>query len=122
MLALTSLGAMELGAFSARDVVMTGRGAPGEKPYAVKFGRLTLDKVAGAKAREAAIEDFALDSADGGHVALRRLALRGLDFNTLLTPGEAPDLAARPRRGGGRRRRSARRRRRWARQIRDWRA
>jgi len=90
ILALTSLGAMELGAFSARDVVMTGRGAPGEKPYAVKFGRLTLDKVAGAKAREAAIEDFALDSADGGHVALRRLALRGLDFNALLTPGEAP--------------------------------
>ncbi len=90
ILALTTLGAMELGAFSARDVVMTGRGAPGEKPYAVKFGRLTLDKVAGAKAREAGIEDFALDSADGGHVALRRLALRGLDFNTLLTPGEAP--------------------------------
>jgi hypothetical protein len=89
MLALTALGAMELGAFSARDVLMTGRGAPGEKPYAVKFDRLTLDKVAGAKAREAAIEDFALDSADGGHVALRRLALRGLDFNALLAPGEA---------------------------------
>ena len=37
MLALTALGAMELGAFGARDVVVTGRGAPGEKPYAVKF-------------------------------------------------------------------------------------
>ena len=75
--------------FGARDVVVTGRGAPGEKPFAVKFGRLTLDKIAGAKAREAAIEDFALDSADGGHVALRRLALSGLDFNALLAPGEA---------------------------------
>ena len=89
MLALTALGAMELGAFGARDVVVTGRGAPGEKPYAVKFGRLTLDKIAGGKAREASIEDFALDSADGGHVALRRLSLRGLDFNALLAPGEA---------------------------------
>ena len=89
MLALTALGAMELGAFGARDVVVTGRGAPGEKPYVVKFGRLTLDKIAGGKAREASIEDFALDSADGGHVALRRLALHGLDFNALLAPGEA---------------------------------
>jgi hypothetical protein len=89
MLALTALGAMELGAFGAREVVVTGRGAPGEKPYAVKFGRLTLDKIADAKAREASIEDFTLDSADGGHVALRRLALRGLDFNALLAPGEA---------------------------------
>ena len=88
-LALTALGAMELGAFAARDVVVTGRGAPGEKPYAAKFGRLTLNKVAGAKAREASIEDFALDSADGGHITLRRLALRGLDFNALLAPGEA---------------------------------
>jgi hypothetical protein len=51
--------------------------------------RLTLDKIAGAKAREASIEDFALDSADGGHVALRHLVLRGLDFNALLAPGEA---------------------------------
>ena len=89
MLALTALGAMELGAFGARDVVVTGRGAPGEKPYAVKFGRLALDKIAGGKAREASIEDFALDSADGGRVALRRLALHGLDFNALLAPGEA---------------------------------
>jgi hypothetical protein len=89
VLALTALGAMELGAFAARDVAVTGRGAPGEKPYAVKFGRLTLDNVAGAKAREASIEDFALDSADGGHVALRRLALHGLDFNALLAPGDA---------------------------------
>ena len=89
MIALAALGAMELGAFGARDVVVTGRGAPGEKPYAVKFGRLALDKIAGGKAREASIEDFALDSADGGHVALRRLALRGLDFNALLAPGEA---------------------------------
>jgi hypothetical protein len=89
VLALTALSAMELGAFAARDVVVNGRGAPGEKPYAVKFGRLTLDKIAGAKAREASIEDFALDSADGGHVTLRRLALRGLDFNALLAPGEA---------------------------------
>ena len=89
MLALAALGAMELGAFGARDVVVTGRGAPGEKPYAVKLRRLTLDKIAGAKAREASIEDFALDSADGGHVALRHLALRGLDFNALLAPGEA---------------------------------
>ena len=89
MLALTALRAMELDAFGARDVVVTGRGAPGEKPYAVKFGRLALDKIAGGKAREASIEDFTLDSADGGHVALRRLALRGLDFNALLAPGEA---------------------------------
>jgi hypothetical protein len=89
MIALAALGAMELGAFGARDVVVTGRGAPGEKPYAVKFGRLALDKIAGGKAREASIEDFTLDSADGGHVALRRLALRGLDFNALLAPGEA---------------------------------
>ena len=89
MLALAALGAMELGAFGARDVVVTGRGAPGEKPYAVKLRRLTLDKIAGAKAREASIEDFALDSADGGHVALRHLVLRGLDFNALLAPGEA---------------------------------
>ena len=89
MLALAALGAMELGAFNARDVVVTGHGAPGEKPYAVKFGRLTLDKIAGGTTREAAIEDFALDSADGGHVALHRLALRGLDFNALLAPGEA---------------------------------
>ena len=89
MIALAALGAMELGAFGARDVVVTGRGAPGEKPYAVKFGRLALDKIAGGKAREASIEDFALDSADGGHVALRRLALHGLDFNALLAPGEA---------------------------------
>ena len=89
MLALAALGAMELGAFSARDVVVTGRGAPGEKPYAVKFGRLSLDKIADGKAREAAIEEFALDSADGGRIALHRLALRGLDFNALLAPGEA---------------------------------
>ena len=89
MIALAALGAMELGAFGARDVVVTGRGAPGEKPYAVKFGRLALDKIAGGKAREASIEDFTLDSADGGHVALRRLALHGLDFNALLAPGEA---------------------------------
>jgi len=89
MLALTALGAMELGTFSARGVVMTGRGAPGEKPYAVKLRRLTLEKIAGAKARDASIEDFALDSADGGHVALRHLVLRGLDFNALLAPGEA---------------------------------
>ena len=54
-LALAALGAMELGAFGARDVVVTGRGAPGEKPYAVKLRRLTLDKIAGAKAREASI-------------------------------------------------------------------
>ena len=89
MLALTALGAMELAAFGARDVIVTGRGAPGEKPYAVKFGRLALDKIAGGKAREASIDDFVLDSADGGHVALRRLALHGLDFNALLAPGEA---------------------------------
>ena len=89
MLALTALGAMELGVFGARDVVVTGRGAPGEKPYAVKLGRLTLDKIAGAKAREVSIEDFVLDSADGGHVALRRLALHGFDFSALLAPGEA---------------------------------
>ena len=88
MLAL-GVGAMELGAFGARDVVVTGRGAPGEKPYAVKFGRLTLDKIAGGKAREASIEDFALDGADGGHVALRRLALRGFDFSALLAQGKA---------------------------------
>jgi hypothetical protein len=88
VLALAALGAMELGAFGARDVVVSGRGEPGEKPYGVKFGRLTLDKIAGARAREASIEDFALDSADGGHVALRRLILRGLDFNALLATGE----------------------------------
>ena len=88
-LALKALGALELGAFGARDVVVTGRGAGDEKPYALKFGRLALDQLAGAKAREATIDDFALDSGDGGHVAMRHLALRGLDFNALLTAGEA---------------------------------
>ena len=88
-LALKALGALELGAFGARDVVVTGRGAGDEKPYSLKFGRLALDRLAGAKAREATIDDFALDSGDGGHVAARHLALRGLDFNALLTAGEA---------------------------------
>jgi hypothetical protein len=87
---LAALGALEFDAFGARDVVVTGRDAPGEKPYAVvKFGRLALNKVAGAKAREVSIDDFALDNVDGGRLALRRLTLRGLDFNALLTPGEA---------------------------------
>ncbi|MGA8171379.1 MAG: hypothetical protein WB816_11215, partial [Methylocystis sp.] len=88
-LALAALGGLELGAFGARDVIATGRGAPEEKPYSVKFGRLSLDRLTGGKAREVAVDDFALESSDGGHVALRRLALRGLDVSALLAAGEA---------------------------------
>ncbi len=122
MLALTSLGAMELGAFSARDVVMTGRGAPGEKPYAVKFGRLTLEQGRGRESARGRDRGFRAGQR-------RRRPCRAAPprpsrarFQHAADAGRGADLAARPRRGGGRRRRSARRRRRWARQIRDWRA
>jgi hypothetical protein len=89
--ALAALDALELDTLSARDVVMIGPNAPGEKPeVAVKFGRLALNKVAGAKAQEISIDDFALDnSAEGSRLAVRHLSLRGLDFSGLITPGEA---------------------------------
>jgi len=87
---LAALGALEFDAFSARDVAATGRDAPGEKPYAVvKFARIALNKVAGGRAQVVSIDDFALESAGDGRLALRRLALRGFDFNGLLTPGAA---------------------------------
>jgi len=83
-----ALGSVEVGAIEARDISVVGLSAPANKPFAIKIGRVALNRLAAGTAQEAAVDNFSLESADGGHIALRNLALRGLDLNALVRPGE----------------------------------
>ncbi len=86
--AIDALGAVEVGAIEARDLGVVGLSAPASKPYAMKIGLVALNRLVGGSAQEAKVEGFSLDSADGGHIAFQNLALRGLDLNALIKPGQ----------------------------------
>ncbi len=76
-----ALAAVEIGNVEIAD--LSARGLDPAKPYAIGCERLAVTKLAGAVADEAVAENIALASADGGVLALRRLALSGFDMQPL---------------------------------------
>ena len=86
--AVDALGAVEVGSIEARDLSVVGLSAPASRPYAIKIGLVSLNRLIGGSAQEAKIEGFALDSTDGGHIAFQNLTLQGLDLNTLIKPAQ----------------------------------
>lgn len=81
---IESLSSLEASSMEARDIVGAGKGAPADKPYSFKIGRVFATKLAAAAVGEIAIEDFVLNSSDGGKFALRRFGLRDLQLATLV--------------------------------------
>lgn len=84
---IEALAAFEVGAFEVRDIAATGKGEPAEKPYSIKVGRLAASRIAGAALGDVAVEDFSLQSSDGGLLSFSHFGLRDAKLASLL---EAP--------------------------------
>jgi hypothetical protein len=74
-----ALTGVECDALEAEGVTLSGLAAPQNKPYSVTLGRFAAHKFAAGALGDLALDDFALTSADGGTLKLRRLALQGLN-------------------------------------------
>jgi hypothetical protein len=82
-LALGLLDSLEFGALEAQELSLSGRQGAG-KPRLVGARRLAAKGFAGGVVREASMEGFALDSADGGRLAAEQFSLKGLDVARML--------------------------------------
>lgn len=71
-----AFASFQLASLEARDIVATGKGQPAEKPYTVKIGRVSANRIASATVGDFTIEDFALASSDGGKVSLKHFLMR----------------------------------------------
>ena len=78
-----ALASLEAASMEMRDITGSGKGETAEKPYSFKIGRAAAANLANAAVGDFAIEDFALNSSDGGRIALRRFGLRDLQLSTL---------------------------------------
>jgi len=78
-----AFAAFEVASLDARDIVVTGKGEPADKPFTVKVGRAFANGIAAATVGELAVEDFSLASSDGGRVSLKRFALRDARLDSL---------------------------------------
>lgn len=81
---IDALASLEAASMEVRDVAGDGKGAPAEKPYSFRIGRAAASRLANAMVGDIAIEDFSLNSSDGGRIALRRFGLRELQLSTLV--------------------------------------
>ncbi len=81
---IEALAAFDVGAVEVRDVTASGKGEPAEKPYSVKVGRIVAGKIAGAMVGDFALEDFSLQSSDGGLLSVTRFGLRDAKLASLL--------------------------------------
>ncbi len=84
---IEAVAAFEVGALEARDVSVTGKGEPAEKPYSVKVGRIAANRIGGAAVGNFELQDFSLQSSDGGLLSVSRFGLRDAKLSSLL---EAP--------------------------------
>lgn len=73
---IDALASVDVASFDVRDIVATGKGEPADKPYSAKLGRIVASRIAGATIGDLALEDFSLQSSDGGRLALKRFGLR----------------------------------------------
>lgn len=78
-LALGLIESIEFGALELSDLTLAGQDAPAGKRI-VGARRLVAKGFSGGILREATMEGFGLDSADGGKLAVERLSLDGLDL------------------------------------------
>lgn len=81
---IEALAAFEAASMEVREIVGVGKGAPAERPYNFKIGRVAAIRLANATVGDIAIEDFVLNSSDEGRIALRRFGLRDLQLATLV--------------------------------------
>jgi hypothetical protein len=84
---IEAIASFDVGALEARDIAVTGKGEPADKPYAIKVGRIAATKISGAAVGDFAMENFSLQSSDGGLLTLSRFGLRDARLAALL---EAP--------------------------------
>lgn len=71
-----ALASVDADSFEIRDIAAHGKGAPAEKPYSAKVGRIAANRIAAATIGDFALDDFSLQASDGGVISLKRLGLR----------------------------------------------
>lgn len=71
-----ALASVEVASLDIRDIAATGKGAPADKPYTVRIGRVFAGKISNAAIGDAALEDFSLVSSDGGKASLKHFGMR----------------------------------------------
>ncbi|WP_442754352.1 hypothetical protein ACNHKD_15345 [Methylocystis sp. JAN1] len=71
-----ALASIDVASFEIRDLMASGKGEPAEKPYTTKVGRIAASRIAGATVGDFSLDDFSMQSSDGGVIAFRRFALR----------------------------------------------
>jgi hypothetical protein len=83
--AMEAIGGFEIELIEAQDVSAS---AAGTKPFTLKIGRATLAKAVDAVLGEVSIDDLSYAGADSSKVALRHVALRGLELRPLFEQNE----------------------------------
>lgn len=81
---IDALAALDVASIEARDIAATGAGAPADKPYTVRIGRVSAARLAGAGIGEFALENLSLVSSDGGKASLARFGLRDAQLASLI--------------------------------------
>lgn len=81
---IEALASFDVGAIEARDIVAIGKGEPADKPYTISAGRFAASRIAGAGVGDVALDNFSLQSSDGGRIAFTRFGLRDAKLASLL--------------------------------------
>lgn len=81
---IEAVAAFDVGALEVKDLSAAGKGEPADKPYTITAGRIAASRIAGAGVGDFAVENFALQSSDGGRVAFGRFGLRDAKLASLL--------------------------------------
>jgi hypothetical protein len=79
-----ALASLDVASVEAKDLSVSGKGEPAEKPYSVSIGRFAANKIAGAVVGELKMEDFSLAASDGGKISLERVGLRDASLASLV--------------------------------------
>lgn len=81
---IEALASFDVGSIEAHNVLASGKGEPADKPYTIKVDRFAASRIAGAGVGDLAVENFSLQSSDGGRVAFGRFGLRDAKLASLL--------------------------------------
>ncbi|MGJ0509875.1 MAG: hypothetical protein ACR652_22670 [Methylocystis sp.] len=89
---IEAVASFDVAGIEVRDVIAAGKGEPADKPYSIRAGRIAASRIAGAGVGDFALENFSLQSSDGGRIAFGRFGLRDARLASLLD-GPFPQLS-----------------------------